>query len=89
MVWTPRNGIVVDAGGRPVRGALVSVAWGTGATPEVAIETDDEGRFRIHLPEGRYRLSAHAAGGAAGEADTRGEADEEIRIQLAISEEDA
>jgi len=89
MAWTPRNGIVVDAGGRPVRGALVSVAWGTGPTPEVAVETDEEGRFRLHLPEGRYRLAAHTAGGAAGETETRGEAEEEIRIRLASSPEDA
>lgn len=82
MKWTPRIGRVVDTEGRPIPGALVSVAWGTGPAPEIAVETDRDGRFRLHLPEGLYRLAAHTGSGASGECETEGEGQEEMRIEV-------
>ncbi len=86
MKWTERSGVVVNGGGRPIAGALVSVAWGTGPAPEIAVETDDQGRFRLHLPEGSYRMAAHTAAGASGECETEGEAHEEMLIRVSAGE---
>lgn len=47
---------------------MVMVVWGTAPTPEIAIVTDDDGRFRVALPPGRFRLEAHA-GGARGDIE--------------------
>lgn len=84
MKLTPRTGRVIDREQEPVTGALVAVEWGTAPTPEIAIETDEEGRFRIVLPEGRFRIGAHGPDDSAGTFETEGDAeDEEILIELA------
>jgi hypothetical protein len=57
---------VIDADGRPVRGALVGVEWGTVAVPEIALVADDDGRFVIDLPPGRFRIGVHAPDGRRG-----------------------
>ena len=79
-VRSPRNGRIVDAAGHPVRGAAVEVVGGAGAVPEIGRPTDEEGRFRIGLPAGRYRLEATAAGGLRGTIDVDGGPGEEIVI---------
>lgn len=65
------NGQVRLADGRPAAGAIVAVAWGTAPTPEIAISCDAEGRFRLPLPPGRFRLQASAPGATGvSEVDT-------------------
>lgn len=61
-----RSGRVVDREGRPVEGALVSVAESEGPVPEIALRTDPDGRFAFPLPPGLTRLRAHAPGGEVG-----------------------
>lgn len=53
---------VVDARGTPVAGALVTVEHGTAAVPERAIVTGADGRCRVALPNGRFRLAAFHEG---------------------------
>ncbi|WP_211098447.1 carboxypeptidase-like regulatory domain-containing protein [Skermanella stibiiresistens] len=63
------QGQVLRDDGAPVPGALVAVVSGTAPTPEVGIRCDSEGRFRIALPPGRFRLTAHAPDGALGSTE--------------------
>ncbi len=80
------GGQVLREDGAPAPGALVAVVSGTAPTPEIAIRCDAEGRFRVALPPGRFRLTARAPDGALGstEVDTAGAAatPAEIRIVL-------
>ena len=83
MKWNRRRGTVVDAERTPVSGALVAVEWGTAPTPEIAIETEQGGRFAIALPvEGRFRLRATAPDGETGSQEIEGAGGEEIVIEL-------
>jgi len=63
---------VVDAEGRPLAGANVSVVWSSVPVPEIALLTDAHGVLRLPLPPGRFRLRAHAPGSASGEAEVDG-----------------
>jgi hypothetical protein len=77
-----RRGRVVDAGGEPVPGALVTIVESTVPMPEIALLCDDDGRFAIALPAGRFKLRAHGAG-ASGDAEVEGApADDEIVIVI-------
>jgi hypothetical protein len=76
-----RMGRVVDAAGRPVEGALVSVVWGTAPTPEIARRTNAAGMFRVGLPPGRFRLEA-ATENRTGQIEVDGEAGDEIVIRI-------
>ena len=78
----PRTGIVVDAQGNPVEGALVSVAESEGPVPEIALRTGPDGRVRVPRPPGRARRRASALDGTAGSAEAQGGAGEEIVIRL-------
>ena len=69
---TTRRGRVVDAVGSPVAGALVTVEWGTAPTPEITLISDADGRFRLGLPRGRFRLRATAPDGASGVTEAQG-----------------
>ena len=48
---------VVEAGGRPVAGALVSVLGADRPVPELAYETGADGTLTLRLPPGRVRLA--------------------------------
>lgn len=73
------RGRVVDAAGNPVAGALVAEASGV---PEIALVTDDDGRFSPQLPAGRYRFKALAPSGASAEAEWDSERDAEVVLRL-------
>lgn len=77
-----RRGRVVDPVGRPVIGALVSVVWGTAATPEIARRTDATGSFHVGLPPGRFRVEAVAPSGRVGYVDVEGGEGEDITIEI-------
>jgi hypothetical protein len=77
-----RIGRVVDAAGGPVPNAHVVIVRGSVPMPEIALLSDDAGRFRVRLPAGSFTLRAHGPGGT-GQIDVEGEADEdEIVITL-------
>lgn len=78
---TLRRGRVLDAEGRPVAGALVSVVWGTAPTGDIGRRTNAEGAFQVGLGPGRYRIRATASG-AEGEVAAEGGPGEEIVIRI-------
>jgi hypothetical protein len=77
-----RRGRVIDADGRPVAGAFVSVTWGTAPTPDIARKTSDDGVFQVGLPPGQFRIKATASGSRAGEVEVEGGEGEEIVITV-------
>lgn len=74
---------MVDAGGSPLPGALVSVVWGTAPTPEIARRTDAAGGFQVALPPGRFRIEAVTQRGKGEvEIEVDGGAEEAIVIRI-------
>ncbi len=70
------EGRITDRHGRPVGGALVtpkSLDEPSPPIPEIAIVSDEEGRYAWRLPPGRYEISVSAEGyrGAAKQAVVR------------------
>lgn len=61
-------GQVVNAQGVPVAGAKIAIIVGAAPMPEIALLSDDQGRFSLRLPPGRFVLRAHGPDGATGEA---------------------
>jgi Carboxypeptidase regulatory-like domain len=58
-------GVVVDEAGAPIPDVFVQVAPAdpaAGPVPEIAIMTDDRGRYQWPLPPGRYVVSIAPAG---------------------------
>jgi len=68
----PRRGRVVFPDGSAASGALVAILSGTAPTPEIGIRCDVQGRFRIALPPGQFRIQARAATGEVGVAEAAG-----------------
>jgi hypothetical protein len=60
-------GTVRDGAGRPVSGVLVQAIAEPGSppAPELAVMTNNAGRFVWPLPPGNYRLSARGASSQA------------------------
>lgn len=70
------EGRVTDTQGRPIAGALVvpkSLDEPSPPIPEIAVVSDEEGRYAWRLPPGRYQISVSAEGyrGAVKEAVVR------------------
>jgi hypothetical protein len=79
-----RIGRVVDAQGRPVPNAHVVIVRGSVPMPEIALLSDESGRFVLRLPEGVFTLRAHGPAGT-GETEVEvdgGPAEDEIVITL-------
>jgi hypothetical protein len=77
-----RSGRVVHSDGQPVPGALVSIVESTVPMPEIAMKADEDGRFALRLPPGRFRLRAHGQDGT-GDVEVEGApAEDEIVIVL-------
>jgi hypothetical protein len=62
------EGRVLDPNGLGVAEAIVAVVRGTAPTPEIGIRSNDEGRFRIALPPGKFEIEARAPDGRTGRA---------------------
>jgi hypothetical protein len=77
-----RRGRVIDADGRPVAGAFVSVTWGTAPTPDIARKTGDDGVFQVGLPPGKFRIRATASESRSGEVELDGGEGDEIVITV-------
>jgi hypothetical protein len=73
---------VIDADGRPVAGAFVSVTWGTAPTPDIARKTGDDGAFQVGLPPGKFRIRATASESRSGEVEVDGGEGDEIVITV-------
>jgi hypothetical protein len=79
-----RRGRVIDADGRPVAGAFVSITWGTTAMPDIARRTGDDGVFQVGLPPGKYRIRATASESRSGEVEVEGGEGDEIVITVRV-----
>lgn len=64
------QGRVVHAStGAPVADATIAVIAGPGPCPDIAVMTDDDGRFVLDdMAAGDWRLGARSANGETGEA---------------------
>ncbi len=67
-----RHGRVFDADGEPVPDALISIVASTVPMPEIALISDDQGRFALRLPAGHFTLRAHGSDGSEGEIEVDG-----------------
>jgi hypothetical protein len=56
------NGVVVDQAGRPLSGAVVTVAPIDASTPQIALQSNTGGKFSAKLAPGRYRVLASLPG---------------------------
>jgi hypothetical protein len=81
-----RRGRVIDADGRPVAGAFVSVTWGTAPMPDIARKTGEDGVFQVGLPPGKFRIKATASESRAGEVEVEGGEGDEIVITVDASQ---
>lgn len=69
---TERHGRVVDSSGAPVANATIAIVTSTVPIPEIALLSDEDGRFALRLPPGRFMLRAHGPEGGMGEAEVAG-----------------
>jgi hypothetical protein len=76
------KGTVEDRQGLPVPETLIAVESGTAPYPDMAIFSDEEGNFSIHLPSGHFRLGAHSPEGGYGTVECDSDADEHLFIRL-------
>jgi hypothetical protein len=76
------KGTVEDQQGLPVAEALIAVESGTAPYPDMAILSDEEGNFSIHLPSGHFLLGAHSPEGGYGTVECDSDADEHLLIRL-------
>lgn len=54
------EGTVTDRDGKPVAGMRLSIVSGTTGFPEIAVETDGEGHYRIGgVPPGTFEVAVH------------------------------
>jgi hypothetical protein len=77
------RGEVVDGDGRPVPAVAVVVIEGTVPVPEIALLTDDAGRFSLRLPSGRFTIEAHGPSEMKGRTTVEiSGTEKEVRIKL-------
>ena len=77
-----RSGRVVDASGAPVARARIVIVAASVPVPEIALLSDDEGRFWVWLPHGVFTFRAHGPAGI-GEVEVEDEStDHEIVIAI-------
>ena len=62
------SGRVVDADGTPVARVRVVIVASSVPVPEIALLSDDDGRFSVWLPPGVFTFRAHGSAGS-GEAE--------------------
>jgi hypothetical protein len=77
-----RFGRVVDAAGLPVPHAQVVIAAAAVPMPEIALLSDEAGRFSVRLPPGTCVLRAHGPPGTGQAEVGQDPADQEIVITI-------
>lgn len=78
-------GCVVDSEGVPVQGAAVFIAGGPAAVPDIAAESEADGKFSFDgLPPGTWKVRANASEGRSGRAfvEVTGDTDAKLSITL-------
>jgi hypothetical protein len=65
--WERLLGRVIGAKGEPVAEAMVAVVEATAPVPEIALVTDEDGRFALGVRPGTYRLRATTRDGRRGD----------------------
>jgi hypothetical protein len=78
-----RSGRVVDGGGVPVPNAYIAIVAGSVPMPEIALLSDQDGRFSLRLPPGSFTLRAHGPAGT-GETEVEVDGDRADEIVIAI-----
>jgi len=63
---TELTGHVVDINGDPVPEAIIAFVESSVPMPELALLADEDGRFWLQLPSGRFVMQAHGSGGKMG-----------------------
>ena len=76
--------IVVDASGRPVPEASVTIVAGTVAMPEIALLSDASGVVQLTLPRGRFILQADGPDEMRGKISIETDGTEAITTQIVI-----
>ena len=76
----------MDGKGSPVSGVLISVESGTAPYPDVAISSNDEGKFSVYLPSGRFRLGAYSQDGSYGTVELDSTVNPHLVIRLSKTE---
>ena len=77
-----RAGRVVDANGAPVPRARIVIIAGSVPMPEIAMQSDDDGRFSLWLPRGVFTLRAHGPTGTGEVEVENNSVDSEIVITI-------
>ena len=79
------HGRVVDEGGGAVGAAAVYIVNAPVSVPDVALLTDEHGRFTLSIPvPGRYTLGARSETAGVGHADVALAAGESIDVELQL-----
>ena len=87
---TAHLGHVVDADGEPVPEATIVIIESSVPMPEIALRADEDGRFMVRLPRGRFTLRAHDQDGESGETELEIEEEEtEFVVVIGRGEETA
>jgi hypothetical protein len=81
-------GVVVDAKGAPISGALIqpSATGGSGPIPDMAVMSGADGRFAWILKPGSYRIDAIVDGRVVASANVRVTGGELTSIQLSAGQ---
>ena len=74
---------MVDAGGTPVPNAHIVIVAASVPMPEIALLSDEQGRFSLRLPRGSFTLRAHGPAGT-GEAQVEVDGGQSGEIVIAI-----
>lgn len=79
------SGVVLDAGGKPVREARVYFKDGPGALPDVAALTDSHGAFSLPAPSaGAYKIECNADGFAPKTVKVEVAAGEQVKLEVKL-----
>lgn len=81
-------GVVVDAAGAPIPGALIQpiATSGSGPIPDMAVMSGADGRFAWKLKPGNYRVDAIVDGRVVASANVRVTGGELTSIQLSAGQ---
>ena len=83
---TSLSGKVTVHGG-PAQGAVVELHNATGDVVD-QVQVDDEGRYRYHLAEGRWRLKLWDSKGHRGSSEVSLGKDEDKTLDIELTEHD-
>jgi uncharacterized GH25 family protein len=83
----PLRIIVVDASGRPIPEASVTIVASTVTMPEIALLTDASGVVQLTLPKGRFTFQAYGSDGLQGTISVETDGALETTAEIVMSRE--